>query len=174
MTGPTGWRHQQSGADDRKKIVPLLYLYICVSTLKKYKTLLFCFYPILSNISTKLGFLKALLYGFTCTHDEREALQWTTADYRTYWDCISARCSWLAREEQWLQNTLTINHPERPVWYGHSQEECGGDGLMSAQHCWSYQQTAHSREMAKVYLQHQHRRLFLHLNRWFMNETSLF
>ncbi len=124
-----------------------------------------------------MSILEPLLCSLSYTYnlsDEREALQWATADYRAYWDCISACCSWLAGEEQWLQNAVTINHPERPVWYGHSQQECGGDGLMSAQHGWSYQQITPQQGHHRLYLQHQHESLFLHLKRWFMNETGLF
>lgn len=73
-------------------------------------------------------------------HSEREPLQWTAADYRTYFsDLIAVCCSWLDGEEQWLLNALTINHPGQFVWYGRSQRECRGDGLMSGRHGWSYQ-----------------------------------
>lgn len=82
---------------------------------------------------------------------------------RTYWDCISACCSWLGREEQWLQNAVTINHPVRPVWYGYSQQEYRGEGgLMSAQHGWSYQQIPPQQGDERLYWQHQQRSLFLY------------
>lgn len=134
LTEVRGWRYQQSRGWNEDCVSTFFFnvYYVCWSTLGHAK-------------HYKKSILEPLLYSFSCTHnhnEEREALQWTTADHRTYWDFISDCCSWMAREEQWLHNALTINHPERPVWYGHSLQECRGDGLMSAQHGRSYQQIA--------------------------------
>lgn len=145
------WLKPQDGGTSRVKdkmkieylVVFIDVYYICLSTLGNRK------HKVLKSSQTfvlhlpKRCILMPLLYSFSCKHDhndERVPLQWTTADCRTYWDFISACCSWLDREEQRLHNALTINHPERPVWYGHSQQECRGDGLMPAQQGWSYKQ----------------------------------